>query len=197
MRFFSKAKDGGKDSPVDGYFLIEIKGLFSIVFLKFNKGQRESYHTHAFNALTWFLWGDLEEQKYNGSIHEYKRNIIPKITKRDNNHRVKANKNSYCISLRGRWASTWTEHNNINKVKTTFTHGRKVIAQDSIKNRSLTREELNAAPNWATHYWVNIYDKAIYTSLLYSQYSDDVHSKCRNHRRFISEGESVMHRDVF
>ena len=43
-RFFSKAKDGGKDSPVDGYFLIEIKWLFSVVLLKFNKGHRDNCH---------------------------------------------------------------------------------------------------------------------------------------------------------
>lgn len=34
MKFFSKAPDGGKDSEVDGYFLCEIKPLFSIVLLR-------------------------------------------------------------------------------------------------------------------------------------------------------------------
>jgi len=47
MRLFQKAKDGGPESPVDGYFLIEIKSLFSIALLKFNNGGRENYHTHA------------------------------------------------------------------------------------------------------------------------------------------------------
>ena len=55
MKLFSKCKDGGKESPVDGYFLIECKGLFSVALLKFNKGGREAYHTHAFDAYTWFL----------------------------------------------------------------------------------------------------------------------------------------------
>ena len=79
--FFNKAKDGGSESPVDAYFLIEIKGLFSIAVLKFNEGRRESFHTHAFTAWTWFLKGNLEEEKFDGTKIKYTRNFIPKLTK--------------------------------------------------------------------------------------------------------------------
>jgi len=111
MRILNKAKDGGKDSPVDAYFLIEIKSLFSIALLKFNRGGRQNYHTHAFHALTWFLSGDIVEVDVNGISYQYRRGIIPKLTKRNKNHRVWARRDSWCLTLRGRWQENWTEYN--------------------------------------------------------------------------------------
>jgi hypothetical protein len=130
MRIFYKGKDGGPQSPVTGYWLIEIKGLFSIVLLKFNQGCREAFHNHAFNALTWFIKGDLLEERLDESKNKttftaYKRSIIPKITKRDNFHRVWAQKTSWCLSIRGPWSKTWNEYKD-GKL-TTLTHGRKII----------------------------------------------------------------------
>jgi 8-oxo-dGTP diphosphatase len=61
MRFLEKTKDGGPESPVIGYFLIEIKSLFSIVLLHFG-GTREAFHSHAFNAVTLWLKGRVLEQ---------------------------------------------------------------------------------------------------------------------------------------
>lgn len=136
MKFFKKCKDGGKNSPVDGYFLCEIKGLFSIALLKFNKGGREQFHTHAFDAYTWFLTGDLEEERlYEDGSHvftKYTRKLLPKFTSKKNNHRVKANKDSWCLTIRGKWDDTWTEHD-LNKGKvTTFTHGRNIVGESEL-----------------------------------------------------------------
>lgn len=125
MRFLEKCKDGGPESPVDAYFLFEIKSFASVALLKFNKGHREAYHTHAFNAFTWFLWGDLWEQTFDGELHEYERGILPKFTAKDRNHRVLAEKDSWCFTIRGPWESTWTEDHN--GTTTTFAHGRKVV----------------------------------------------------------------------
>jgi len=125
MRLFDKAKDGGPESPVDGYFIIELKSVFSIVLLKFNKGRREAYHTHAFNAFTWFLSGDLVEEKYDGTLYRYKCSLLPKYTPKENNHRVLALEDSWCLSFRGPWSNTWTEH--YDDQITTLTHGRIVI----------------------------------------------------------------------
>lgn len=125
MRFFQKTKDGGPESPVDAYFLIEIKSLFSIALLKFNEGGREAFHTHAFNAFTWFISGDMFEEQKDGTIKKYHRSILPKITKRSNNHRVIAKENSWAFTIRGPWVDVWTEDTD---EKTTFlTHGRKVV----------------------------------------------------------------------
>lgn len=127
MRLLSKAKDGGPKSPVDAYFLIELKGLFSIALLKFNQGGREAFHTHAFDAWTWFLKGDLVEEDISGDIRVYRRSLIPKVTLKSKNHRVKANKDSWCLTIRGPWESTWTE--TLNNKLTTFSWGREVLKE--------------------------------------------------------------------
>lgn len=132
MLFFSKRKDGGKKSNVDGYFLIELKSLFSIALLKFNKGAREEFHSHAFGALTWFVSGDIKEEDVNGTEYKYKRSLMPKITKKNKVHRVIANKDSWCITLRGKWVESWFEVTSDKKKKITFTHGRKIVKEENI-----------------------------------------------------------------
>lgn len=127
MKLFTKTKDGGPESPVDAYFLIEYKNLFSIAILKFNKGGREAFHTHAFNALTWFILGNLVEEDISGTLLKYKRSLKPKITLRSKNHRVLANKDSYCLTLRGKWVDQWTEYNKDTNTTTIFSKGRRII----------------------------------------------------------------------
>lgn len=129
MKIFTKMKDGGPDSPVEGYFLFECKWLFSVALLKFNKGGREAFHTHAFNALTWFLKGELEEEDISGEKYKYSKSIFPKITLREKTHRVLAYKDSWCFTLRGPWVDTWTEVSKEAKTYTVFTHGRRVLAR--------------------------------------------------------------------
>lgn len=133
MRFLYKGKDGGPDSPVTGYWLIEIKSLFSICLLKFDKGGRENYHTHAFNALTWFLIGAMHEQRRNKEgqifIKKYKKSFIPKLTTRGNLHRVRANKTSWCLSIRGPWVKTWKEYDPNTQKFITLTNGRKQLLE--------------------------------------------------------------------
>ena len=126
MRLFEKAKDGGPESPVDAYFLCEFKGLFSIALLKFNIGSRVAFHTHAFNAWTWFLKGEMKEQVTEGEAYGYwySRSLTPKYTPKSRMHRVKAYKDSWCITIRGPWSKYWIEYNPITKTYTTFTHGR-------------------------------------------------------------------------
>lgn len=125
MRFFEKVKDGGPTSPVDGYVLIELKGLFSIMLLKFNKGVRHAYHTHAFNAWTWFLSGEMIEESLDGEQLKYTKALSPKTTLRNKNHRVRAIKDSWCFTIRGPWVSTWTE--DLEGSTITLTHGRNIV----------------------------------------------------------------------
>lgn len=125
MKVFSKSKDGGPDSPVDAFFVVEIKSLFSVALLKFNKGGREAFHSHAFNAFTWFLCGELIEEKVCGDDYMYKRGLIPKHTLRGNCHRVKAINTSYCLTVRGPWVDRWKEV--VDGREITLTHGRKVV----------------------------------------------------------------------
>lgn len=132
MRFLSKTKDGGPDSPVDAYFLFEIKWLCSIALLKFNKGGREEFHNHAFHAMTWFLKGDLLEQDIDLSFKQYERSWSPKITKKSKLHRVKALRDSWCLTVRGPWENTWYEY--CDGEKTTFTYGRKIVSGEDRKS---------------------------------------------------------------
>ncbi len=132
MRFLHKGKDGGPGSPVDGFWLVEIKGLFSVLLLRFNDGARTAYHSHAFNAFTWFLWGDMTEERLVGPERElvyltYRRSLRPKVTRRDNMHRVSSRGTSWAFTLRGPWADTWQEWFPETRKLVTLTHGRRVV----------------------------------------------------------------------
>ncbi len=129
MKFFTWAKDGGPESPVDAFFLFEIKSVCSIAVLRFNPGRREAFHTHAFNAWTWFIGGDLVEEYLTDEglveYNHYERSLLPKVTLRNRNHRVLALDTSWCLTVRGPWADTWTEDTDTHH--TVLTHGRKII----------------------------------------------------------------------
>lgn len=126
MKIARVAKDGGPKSSVTGFFLVELKKLFSVVFLKFNTDEREVYHSHAFNALTWVLWGELiEERKLTDATSEMNRfrpSFKPKFTPRSNIHRVHTEKPTYVLTLRGPWSKFWIEDRPEGRV--TLTHGR-------------------------------------------------------------------------
>jgi hypothetical protein len=130
--FFVKRSDGGNDSGVTVYFLIEWKILFSIGILHFKKGSREAYHNHAFNALTWWLKGLVTESKLNaiftgGTVIKYeditkdfKPSLYPKYTSRDNFHKVIAHEDTYALTFRGSWKDTWNEFKNGKIINLTY-----------------------------------------------------------------------------
>lgn len=124
-RLFYIKPDGGKDSGVTAYFLIEWKILFSIGILYFKKGSREAYHNHAFNALTWWLKGEVTEEKLNDVSKLYTPSLIPKYTRRDNFHKVYAYRDTYALTFRGPWNDIWQEFKNGRYIS--LTHGRKEI----------------------------------------------------------------------
>lgn len=126
MKLFFKAKDGGKDSTVTGYWLIESKSLFSIVLLRFDGFSRDAFHTHAFNSISWLLYGGLEEKfKSNYKrLNWHSPSILPIITKKDDFHKVNSSDTSWVISFRGRWDKTWKEHTEQNNTYT-LSKGRK------------------------------------------------------------------------
>ena len=110
MKFLSYGKDGGKQSTVWGFWFIEIKSLFSIVLLCFEKGSREAYHTHSFNALTWFFKGDVDEYHIDGRVVNWKPSFKPKHTTRSCFHKVFSNERTWALSIRGPWNKTWKEY---------------------------------------------------------------------------------------
>ena len=124
-RIFYKKPDGGKNSGVTAYFLIEWKVLFSIGILHFKIGTREAYHNHAFNALTWWLSGKITEIKLNGEEKDFSPSFKPKYTSRNNFHKVLAHENTYALTFRGNWKDTLNEFKNNKLIY--LTHGRKEI----------------------------------------------------------------------
>jgi hypothetical protein len=130
MLIFKKKSDGGPNSGVSGYWLIEIKWLFSIVLLKFNPNDRENFHSHAFNALTFWLKGNVQEQIMDvetkqSSLKKFKMGNV-KYTPRDNVHKIHCTKTAWAISFRGKWKDEWFEYNETDDKMITLTHGRKV-----------------------------------------------------------------------
>jgi len=140
MKLFQKSPDGGKGSGVSAYFLIEWKRFFSIALLHFNPGTREAYHSHAFNAVTLWLSGTVEEQRIFSNDRKVLSSGAPvrwvaftryragqwKLTTRDNMHRVKALTSAWALTFRGPWVDRWQELKDGQIV--TLTHGRKVVA---------------------------------------------------------------------
>ena len=116
MKLFSLCKDGGPESTVWGYFLVEIKSLFSIVLLRFENGSRDAYHSHAFNCVSWVLKGELNEYhspetKPNpfDRLDIHGPSLLPVLTFRDTTHKVVSIGRTWVLSFRGPWSKTWKE----------------------------------------------------------------------------------------
>jgi hypothetical protein len=129
MKFFSKSKDGGPESHVDAFFIVEIKSLFSIVLLRFNQGTREAFHSHAFNAWTYWIHGMVLEEFPDGKGRPWWKGDW-KYTPRRLMHKVRAVTTSYALSFRGPWVDRWQE--NVDGKLVTLTHGRKICASEPI-----------------------------------------------------------------
>lgn len=124
MKLFSRGKDGGPVSTVTGYWLVELKRLFSVALLRFDRGSRDEYHSHAFDSVSWVLKGRLEEHMIDGSTRTYRPSLRPVVTRRDDFHRVVSTGTSWVFTLRGPWARTWWEFDPESGEVTELTHGR-------------------------------------------------------------------------
>lgn len=125
-RFFYTKPDGGLESGVTGYFLVEWKPFFSIGLLHFKKGSREAFHSHAFNAVTFWLKGSVTEVKFpTRDRASFSAGLKPKYTPRENFHKVIAHDDTYALTFRGPWLDYWYEFKQGNHL--ILTHGRKVI----------------------------------------------------------------------
>ncbi len=131
-RLFYTKPDGGKESGVTGYFLIEWKPIFSLGVLHFKKGSREAFHSHAFNAVTFWLKGSVTEVKHPTDVcRNFTASLKPKFTSRDNFHKVIAHTDTYALTFRGPWMDYWYEFKQGSYL--TLTHGRKVLSSDTRK----------------------------------------------------------------
>ena len=102
----TSAKTEGQESTVTGYWLIEAKRLFSIALLRFDNGSRESYHSHAFNSISWLLSGYLREESLDGGFIDHTADWLwPIITRRKTFHRVFSSGTTWVLRFRARGES--------------------------------------------------------------------------------------------
>jgi hypothetical protein len=129
MKILTKRKDGGGESTVTGYWLVEIKSLFSIALLKFDGKSREAYHNHAFNCFSWVVRGELMEEMFSGETRFHPASWRPFVTTRDDLHKVSSitAKPSWILTFRGPWASRWIEWRPSENRFVTLTHGREEV----------------------------------------------------------------------
>lgn len=113
------------------YFLIEWKRGFSIALLHFNKGTREAFHEHAFNAVTLWIKGRVREHilaslfDHAAEVREFKAGQM-KLTPRSCFHKIEALESTWALSVRGPWVDRWRELRKDRLV--TLTHGRREVA---------------------------------------------------------------------
>lgn len=127
MRFLTLVKDGGRESTVWAYVLVEIKSLFSVMLLRFENGSRDAYHEHAFDCISWVLKGKLTEELLDGTINRYRPSLRPVITRRSTFHQVVSTGRTWVLTFRGPWADKWREYLPAEDRFATLTHGRKEV----------------------------------------------------------------------
>ena len=128
MKLFARRKDGGGESTVTGYWLIEVKSLFSICLLRFDGASREAFHNHAFNCFSWVLKGELIENFLDGRERQHPASWRPFVTRRTDFHKVSSVQGStWVLSFRGPWASRWREWRPLEGRLVTLTHGRREV----------------------------------------------------------------------
>jgi len=130
MRAFFKGKDGGPESTVTGYWLVEMKRLLSVALVRFDGQSREAFHTHAFDAVSWVLRGSLTETFIDGRVVKHKPSLLPFVTKRSDFHKVDSDAPvSWAITFRGPWVRKWREFIPASQRFLTLTSGRKIVEQ--------------------------------------------------------------------
>lgn len=129
MKILHTAKDGGPESNVTGYWLIEAKRLCSIALLRFADGSRETFHSHAFDAISWVLRGRLREQHVDGRVDHHTPSVRPIVTERSTMHRVFSHGTTWVLTFRGPWRSFWHEHDWSTGEIVRLGHGRRVLSR--------------------------------------------------------------------
>jgi hypothetical protein len=134
MKLLWGAKDGGPESRV-WCWGIESKRFGSLLILKFAKGSREAYHTHAFNSLSWVLRGRLHEHHHLWRTQTHVPQLRPIRTKRSTFHMVSGvPETTWVFTLRGPWTSMWQEYIPATGRIVGLTHGRKEILRCPVAN---------------------------------------------------------------
>jgi len=113
---------------VSQFVIFECKWLFSIIFFYFHKSDssQDRYHTHAFNALSFKLWGKYTEylllDESSGAFRVRQRTNIFQFFPRDSYHKIGDSNGCCTMLLSGPWKNNWKEW--INGTVVHYTWGR-------------------------------------------------------------------------
>jgi hypothetical protein len=103
------------DQVVTQFVLLEFKFIGSIVFFYFHKsnGSQDRFHTHAFNAISFKLFGEYDEHilidEDSGEYLINKRVERIKYFPRDSYHRISKSNGCFTILFSGPWRKRWKE----------------------------------------------------------------------------------------
>lgn len=129
LNILKVTKDGGPESTVWAYWLIELKRFFSVALLRFEDGSRDAYHSHAFDCVSWVLAGELTEIRIAGpaaGVYVHRPSWRPLVTRRTHLHKVLSRGRTWVLTFRGPWAPTWTER--VGGEEVTLASGRERVA---------------------------------------------------------------------
>lgn len=114
---------------VSQFVIFECKWLFSIILFYFHKsdGAQDRFHTHAFNAISFKLFGTYDEHvldcEETGEYRVVKRTQIIKYFPRESYHRIANSSGCATILISGPWLKEWKEY--VNGRTQVYTWGRK------------------------------------------------------------------------
>ncbi len=110
------------------FVLFEHKLLFGIIFFHFRGKKQDRFHTHAFNAVSFKLWGRYTEGIFDPTTKEIRYEVRTKIFKyfpRDSYHSINESDGCCTMLIQGPWKKTWKEYKD--EKETTLTWHRKEI----------------------------------------------------------------------
>lgn len=120
------------DQPVSQFVVFEWKYLFSIIFFYFHKstGAQDRFHTHAFNAISFKLFGRYDEhvlETINDGQYYYieSRTQFIKYFPRERFHRIGNSNGCMTLLLSGPWKKEWKEYKD--GIITDYSWGRKKV----------------------------------------------------------------------
>lgn len=111
---YNKFKFG--DQHVSQFVVFEWKYLFSIIFFYFHKsdGVQDRFHTHAFNAISFKLFGQYTEyillSERPNDYFTQRRTQFFKYFPKNSYHKIGNSNGCMTLLLSGRWEKEWKEY---------------------------------------------------------------------------------------
>lgn len=104
------------------FVVFEHKRLFGILFFYFKGAYQDRFHTHAFNAMSFKLFGTYIEGILddNFKISYINRDKVFKYFPRDCYHSINDSKGCLTLLIQGPWRKTWKEYKNGKEVVLTW-----------------------------------------------------------------------------